>query len=99
VATYGYVGVAVLFGIAGGFVGRSKGSSFVVWFLISGAVPFVGLLAAIFYRSENHELRRQCPECGRIVKLYDAVCMGCGTELRFPDEALASKAHMRRRAA
>ena len=95
----GYVGIAVLFGLAGGFVGRAKGSSFVLWFLISGAVPVIGLLCAIFYRSERHELRRQCPGCGRIVKLHDALCTSCGTELHFPERALASEAQMRGRAA
>ncbi len=89
----------MLFGFAGGLVGRGKGSSFWLWFLISGAVPVFGLLAAIFSRSEHHELRRQCPACGRIVKLHDALCTTCGTELEFPDRALAPTAQMRRRAA
>jgi ribosomal protein S27AE len=95
----GYVGIAVVFGMVGGFVGRSKGSSFLLWFLISAAVPVFGLLAAAFYRSEDRELRRQCPECGQIVMLHDALCMNCGSELFFPDRALASKAQMRESAA
>ena len=95
----GYVGIAVLFGLGGAFVGKAKGSSFLLWFLISAAVPGFGLLAAIFYRSEDRELRRQCPECGKIVKLHDALCMNCGTELAFPKQAVASKAQMRQRAA
>jgi hypothetical protein len=84
-----YVVIAVCFGLAGGFVGRIKGSSFWLWFLISGAVPFIGLLAAIAYRFERDELRRQCPTCGRVTKLHDALCTRCGTELEFPDVALA----------
>jgi ribosomal protein S27AE len=95
----GYVGIAVLFGFAGGLVGRGKGSSFLLWFIISGAVPVFGLLAAVFYRSEDRELRRQCPECGQVVMLHDALCMSCGSELFFPERALASKAQMRHRAA
>jgi len=87
----------VLFGIAGGLVGRAKGSSFVLWFMISALVPFFGLLTAIFYRSENRELRRQCPSCGRVVKLYDALCTNCGAELAFPERAIASESQMRRR--
>ena len=57
-----YVIIAVCFGLAGGIVGRIKGSSFVLWFLISGAVPFFGLLAALAYRFERDELRRALPE-------------------------------------
>ena len=84
-----YVTIMVGFGLAGGIVGKIKGSSFWLWMLISAAIPFLGLLAAVCYRSEREELRRQCPTCGRVCKLYDALCVRCGTELEFPEEALA----------
>jgi hypothetical protein len=84
-----YVIIALCFGLAGGLVGRIKGSSFVLWFLISAAVPFFGLLAAVAYRYDRDELRRQCPRCGRVTKLHDAICTRCGTELEFPDVAIA----------
>lgn len=84
-----YVIIALCFGVAGGIVGRVKGSSFVLWFLISAVVPVFGLLAAVAYRFENRELRRRCPRCGRVTKIYDALCTRCGTELDFPDTALA----------
>jgi hypothetical protein len=84
-----YVVIAVCFGLAGGFVGKIKGSSFWLWFLISGVVPFLGLLAAIAYRFERDELRRRCPTCGRVTRLHDAICTRCGAELEFPDVALA----------
>jgi len=87
-----YISIAMGFAIGGGIVGRIKGSSFWMWFLISGAVPLFGLLAAICYRSERDELRRQCPACGRVCKLHDALCVRCGTELEFPEQALASEA-------
>ena len=90
-----YVIIAVCFGLAGGAVGRIKGSSFVLWFLISGAVPFLGLMAAIAYRFERDELRRECPNCGRVTKIYDAVCMGCGAELEFPNVAIAPESWQR----
>jgi ribosomal protein S27AE len=98
-AGMGYVVIAIAFGFAGGIVGRMKGSSFWVWFLISGLVPVLGLLAAVFYRWEDRELRRQCPRCGRVVMLYDAICTRCGEELEFPETAIASEAAMRERAA
>src|SRR5438270_1855589 len=94
----GYVVICLCFGLAGGVVGRMKGSSFLLWFLISGLVPVGGLLAAICYRWENRELRRQCPRCGRVVKLHDAKCMRCGHELEFPEVAIASEAAVRGRA-
>jgi hypothetical protein len=95
----GLIVILVCFGLAGGIVGRIKGSSFFLWFMVSGLIPFIGLLAAICYRYETAELRRLCPGCGRVVKLHDAVCTRCGSELEFPDVAIASEARMRRRVA
>lgn len=84
-----YLTICFFFGLAGGVVGRIKGSSFVLWFLISAALPVLGLLGAVLYRYEGEELRRECPHCGRICMLYDAVCIRCGTDLEFPDVAIA----------
>jgi hypothetical protein len=84
-----YIVIAVSFGLAGGIVGKIKGSSFWLWFLISTLVPFLGLMAAIAYRFERDELRRQCPSCGRVTKIYDALCTRCGTELDFPEVAIS----------
>ena len=84
-----YVIIALWFGLAGGIIGRLKGSSFLLWFLISGLVPVLGLLTALAYRSERDELRRACPNCGRVTKIYDALCTRCGAELDYPDLALA----------
>ena len=83
-----YLVIAFSFALAGGLVGKIKGSSFFIWFLISGILPVLGLAAALLYRTERDELRRQCPGCGRIVKLHDAICTRCGTELEFPDFAI-----------
>jgi peptidoglycan/LPS O-acetylase OafA/YrhL len=83
-----YLVICLCFGLAGGLLGKAKGSSFVLWFVISAAVPVLGLLAAVLYRVERDEVRRQCPRCGKLVKLYDQVCMGCGEDLEFPDVAV-----------
>ena len=83
-----YLIICLSFGLAGGIVGRMKGSSFLLWFLISAIVPVLGLLAAVLYRFETDEVRRQCPRCGNIVKLHDQVCMRCGLDMDFPDQAI-----------
>jgi hypothetical protein len=92
-----YLILAFSFALAGGLVGKIKGSSFFIWFLISGFVPVLGLVAAILYRTEHDELRRQCPNCGRIVKLHDAICTRCGAELDFPDVAVEPESAAYRR--
>jgi len=91
-----YLFIALCCGLAGGVIGRIKGSSFWLWFLIAAVLPLAGLLAAIFYRYDNEELRRSCPDCGRVVKLHDALCTGCGAELEFPDTAIVPEAAARR---
>ncbi len=90
-----YVIVAVCFGLAGGYVGKIKGGSFWLWFLISGLVPFLGLIAALAYRYERDELRRRCPQCGRVRKAYDAVCTRCGAELEYPETLIAPESWVR----
>ena len=84
-----YVVIALSFGLAGGIIGKIKGSSFFIWFVVATAIPVIGLITAVVYRSERDELRRLCPACGRVCKAYDALCVRCGTELEFPDEPLA----------
>lgn len=83
-----YLLVALWFGVATGIVGRMRGSSFFIWFLIGSVVPVIGLFAALAYRSERDELRRQCPTCGKLVLLHDQMCMRCGTDLEFPEVAV-----------
>jgi hypothetical protein len=84
-----YVVIAFSFALAGGIVARIKGNSFLVWFVISGVVPIIGLFAAILYRAEADEPRRRCPTCGRVCMVYDALCTRCGTELEYTTDTLA----------
>ena len=76
--------ICFFFGLAGGIIGKIKGSSFFVWFLVSAIPPYVGLLAAIVYRNEREEPHRRCPTCGKLVPVHDALCTRCGTELEYP---------------
>jgi hypothetical protein len=82
-----YIVIALSFGFAGGFVGKIKGSSFLLWFVISATFPIIGLAAAVLYRFDTDEPRRHCPTCGHVCMLHDALCTRCGTELDFPDES------------
>jgi hypothetical protein len=82
-----YIVIALSFGLAGGFVGKIKGSSFLLWFILSATFPFIGLAAAVLYRFDTDEARRHCPTCGHVCMIHDALCTRCGTELDFPDES------------
>jgi hypothetical protein len=91
-----YLVVCAWFGVAGAVVARIKGVPMILGFLISAVLPLFGLLALALYRSDRDELRRQCPGCGRVVPLHDALCTRCGTELEFPEVAIAPESAVRR---
>jgi hypothetical protein len=86
-----FIFVALLFGVATAAIGKLKGGSVVLWFLVGTALPGVGILAALFMRDERQEPRRQCPECGSIVMISDQVCRHCGRDLEFPEPAEAAQ--------
>jgi hypothetical protein len=83
-----YVVIALVFAVLGGLVAYSKGSSIVLWALVCAVTGPFGLLAAVLFRVERDEPRRQCPGCGKIVPLHDALCTRCGTELEWTDQVL-----------
>jgi hypothetical protein len=80
--------LVVLFfcGLSAATIGKIKGSSFVLWFAVGFFLPLIGTIAAVASRNERLEPTRECPECGRVVKLHDQVCMGCGRDLDWPAE-------------
>jgi len=83
-----YLIICFFLGLSGGLVGRAKGSSFLLWFFISAAIPVLGLIVALVYRNERDEVRRQCPRCGNVIRLHDQLCMRCGEDLDFPETAI-----------
>lgn len=77
--------IAFFFGLSAGVIGKIKGSSFFLWLLVGFCLPGIGTIAAVVYRNDRDEPRRECPECGRVVKLHHQVCTSCGRDLFFPE--------------
>ena len=73
--------VLFFFGLSAGVIGKIKGSSFFIWFLIGLVLPGIGTLGAVLYRFERDEPKRPCPECGRVLPVHVQVCPGCGRDL------------------
>ncbi len=73
------------FGLSAGVIGRIKGSSFFIWFLIGFCLPGIGTIVALAYRNERAQPRRRCEECGHVVPLHEQVCRRCGNDLYFPE--------------
>ncbi|MGH2953630.1 MAG: hypothetical protein ACRDK9_06360 [Solirubrobacterales bacterium] len=80
-----YLLIATSFALATGIIGRAKGSSFFIWFLVGGVLPVLGLIAVVFYRVERDEPERRCPRCGAVHKLHVQVCTVCGEDMYLPD--------------
>ena len=78
--------ILFFFGLSAGAIGKIKGSSFVLWFLIGFFLPFLGTLAALLSRSERDVPLRHCPDCANLVPIHDQVCSRCGADLEFPEE-------------
>jgi hypothetical protein len=73
-------------GLSAGIIGRIKGSSFFIWFLVGFCLPLMGTILALLWRWEKDEPMRRCDECGAIVPVHDQVCMSCGRDLDYPQE-------------
>jgi ribosomal protein S27AE len=86
-----YLLLAFFCGLSAGVIGKLKGSSFFIWFLIGAVLPLLGTLVAIFYRFEDREPRRQCPACGKLLATHVQVCTACGRDLDWPDEVIPAR--------
>jgi hypothetical protein len=80
------------FGLSAGVIGRIKGSSFVIWFLIGAGLPLIGTIAAVLYRYERDEPRRRCDECGFVMPITSQVCRRCGADQEYPKEVFVRSA-------
>jgi len=74
------------FGLSAGVIGKIKGSSFFVWFLVGAGLPLIGTIAAVLYRFENQDPRRRCDECGAMMPITSQVCRRCGADQEYPRE-------------
>jgi hypothetical protein len=86
-----FIPLVVSSGLAAAVIGKIKGSSFFLWFAVGLVLPFLGIVAALLWRWDRYEPKRRCEECGNVVALHDQVCMRCGRDLEWPDEALVAR--------
>ncbi len=86
----GYLFICFCCGLSAGFIGKWKGSSFLLWFAIGAVIPIVGTIAALAWRFEDEEVYRECPECGNVIPLYQQVCNHCGRDQEWPEEVLSA---------
>lgn len=76
--------ILFFFGLSAGAIGKIKGSSFLIWFLVGFCVPIAGTIAAMLYRWEREEPTRHCEDCGTLLPVHVQVCTRCGRDLDYP---------------
>jgi hypothetical protein len=86
----GLVVICFFCGLSAAFIGRWKGSSFLLWFAVGFFLPILGTIAALAWRYEGDEVYRECDECGHVMPLYQQVCNHCGADQEWPEEVLTS---------
>jgi len=83
--------ILFFFGLSAGAIGKIKGSSFFLWFLVGFVLPFFGTMAALVSRGERDAVLRACPDCGNVLPIHDQVCNRCGADLDFPGPEVAPR--------
>jgi len=79
--------ILFFFGLSAGAVGKIKGHSFLLWFLIGFCIPVLGTLAALAAPNERRAAprMRRCTECPHVMPIHVQVCRRCGADLPFPE--------------
>ena len=78
--------IVFFLGLAAEVIGRIKGSSFFLWFLIGAITLGLGIIAALLYQVERNEPVTACPNCGNTVAISHQVCTRCGEDLDWSFE-------------
>jgi hypothetical protein len=86
-----FVVLAFFCGLSAGVIGKLKGSSFFIWFLVGTVLPLIGTVAAIAYRNEHRESLRRCESCGTAHPLSVQVCTRCGRDLDWPEQVIPAR--------
>ncbi len=82
--------ILFFFGLSAGTIGKIKGSSFVLWFVIGAVLPFFGTLAALVSHDQRGARLRRCEECGNVIPIHVQVCTRCGADLDYPEPESAA---------
>lgn len=73
-------------------IARSKGRSFILWYIYGIALWIVALIHSILLKEDSYQSTRQsitgqslkkCPSCGEFVRQEASVCRYCGKEFSY----------------
>jgi hypothetical protein len=78
-----FIVILLFFAVVTAIIGKAKGGSLFVWFLVGFCLPMIGVIAALLHRWERDEPRMRCPRCGAVLPITDQVCTRCGEDIAW----------------
>ena len=81
---YRYLIIAVIAGIAGGIIARSKGYNQLLWGVLCTVIPLLVLVILIMPAKLFEGEIKRCPHCAAVVKDGDTICSHCGNDVNSP---------------
>lgn len=90
--------ILFFFGLSAATIGKIKGHSFSLWFLIGFCLPIVGTLAALAAPNDRRAAPRlrRCIECPNVMPIHVQVCPRCGADLPYVEPAPQGMARQER---
>ena len=81
--------LAVLIGLLPAYIARSKGKSFVLWWIYGALIFIVALPHSLLMKADKNAVEgnalaegaKKCPYCAELVKKEAVVCRFCHREL------------------
>jgi hypothetical protein len=86
-----FITIAIFLGLIPAAIARSKGRSFVVWWIFGALLLIVALPASLLIKTNTDAVERRalaggnlikCPHCAELIKREARVCRFCGRDVQ-----------------